>query len=100
MNAAISSGWISTFELEDLKLKCCPAPNPGSRICCGGGDLKQSRSGGFCGEWSAERRVAEIEQTIERNCALEEAVKHDGRSILYVYHCHLFVVSIPFGLAI
>jgi hypothetical protein len=42
----------------------------------------------------------EIEQAIEPDCGIEEAVKHDGRSILCVYHCHLFGVSMPFGLEI
>jgi hypothetical protein len=42
----------------------------------------------------------EIEQAVEPDCGIEEAVKHDGRSILCVYHCHLFGVSMLFGLEI
>jgi hypothetical protein len=73
------------------------APNPGSHlICCGGRDLKQSCSaigGFFFYKWG----VTKIEQAVKPDCGIKETA---FRSIFCVYHCHLFGVSMAFGLGI
>jgi hypothetical protein len=93
-NAASLNEWISTFGVEGFKFKCYPQSRLQSRL------LWRRRSQTWACHWRISRWIGACRNWTSSWARLWNwrSSKLAGRSILGVYHCPLFFVSMSFGL--